>query len=113
MSNEQIRAIEENIKEAKKIADFGTVLERLQANRDFKQVIIDGYFKEEAIRLVHLKAEPSCQTPDIQRSIIAQMDSIGNLSKYFQTVYFKADQARKAIGIDEETHAELLAEGDE
>lgn len=110
MSNGTIQAIEENIRQAKKIADFGDAVERLKSNRDFKRVILEGYFEQEAIRLVHLKADPNMQSPDNQKSILTQMDAIGALSQYFNTALFKAGMARKAIAADEETRDEILAE---
>lgn len=110
MSNNTVQAIEENIRQAKLIVGTGDSLERLRQNRDFKAVILDGYFKQEAIRLVHLKADPAMQSPDMQKSIVAQMDAIGSLNQYFTAVYQQASIARKAIASDEETRDEILAE---
>lgn len=110
MNNKTVQAIEENIRQAKLIAGKGEALERLRQNRDFKAVILDGYFKEEAIRLVHLKADPSMQSPDMQKSIIAQMDAIGSLNQYFTAVVQQGSIALKAISADEETRDEILAE---
>lgn len=110
---ETIQAIDANINEAKKIADAGDALERLRSNRDFKKVIMEGYFEQEAIRLVHLKADPNMQSPDSQKSIIAQMDAIGSLNQYFHAVYQKSQIAKKAVIADEEARDELLAEGAE
>lgn len=110
MNNNTVQAIEENIRQAKLIAGKGEALERLRQNRDFKAVILDGYFKEEAIRLVHLKADPSMQSPDMQKSIVAQMDAIGSLNQYFTAVVQQGSIALKAISADEETRDEILAE---
>ena len=110
MNNTAIQAIEDNIKQAQKIVEVGEALERLKANRDFKKVVIEGYFEQEAIRLVHLKSDPSFQTPDMQKSINAQIDAIGAVSQYFSTVVQKASIARKAIASDEETRDEILEE---
>lgn len=111
MTNTTIQAIEKNIAEARKIVEFGQALERLQENRDFKAVIQTGYLKEEAIRLVHAKANPALQSADSQRAIIQQMDAIGSLTQYFDTVFHKASIAAKAIMSDEEARDEILAEG--
>lgn len=111
MSNDTIQEIELNIVRAKKIVDLGNALERLQGNRDFKAIIQTGYFEQEAIRLVHLKASPNFQTSEKQQSIIQQMDAIGSLNQYFQTVFHQASLAIKAIESDEATRDEILAEG--
>lgn len=111
MNNTQaIQDIELNIKQAQLLVDTGNALERLRSNRDFKKIINEGYFEQEAIRLVHLKGDPSMQTAELQASIIRQMDAISALNQYFQTVFYRADLAGKAIAADEETRDELLAE---
>ena len=106
-----LKEIESNIKESKKLVELGAALERLRNNPDFKEVIIQGYFEQEAIRLVHLKADKNMQTPERQASIVAQMDAIGALSEYFAVVSHRAMLASKAIESDEQTRDELLAEG--
>lgn len=111
MSESAIRELELNIKEAQKIVDIGAALERLSNNRDFKKVIIDGYFENEAVRLVHLKADPSMQKPETQASIILQMDAIGALNQFFQTIYHQSRLASKAVEDDEQTRLELMQEG--
>lgn len=110
MTNNTIQDIELSIKEAKELVEVGNSLQRLMGNRDFKRVILEGFFKEEAIRLVHLKADPSFQTADRQHSIVQQMDAIGSLSGYLSTVLLKASQAAKSIELDETTRDEMLAE---
>ena len=106
-----IQEIELNIREAKKLVEAGAALERLRNNTDFKKVVMEGYFEQEAIRLVHLKADKNMQTPESQASIVAQIDAIGALHEYFRVVMFRASMAEKAIEADEQTRDELLAEG--
>lgn len=110
MSQEQIESIERSIKQAKVIVDFGDAIERLRSNKDFKKVFSEGYFQQEAIRLVHLKADPSMQTPASQESIIAQMDAIGAVSQYLTIGLQLAVMAGKQIASDEETREEIIAE---
>jgi hypothetical protein len=110
MSNATIQAIEDNIKQARKLVEVGEALERLKNNRDFKKVMIEGYFEQEAIRLVHLKSDQNVQSPDMQKSINSQIDAIGAVSQYFSTVLHKASIARKAIASDEEARDEILEE---
>ena len=73
MANDQIASIEQDITKAKGVIDFSNALVRLKGNRDFKEVVLTGYFETEAIRLVHLKAEPHMQAPDSQLSIVSQI----------------------------------------
>lgn len=111
MRANELEQIESSIKHAKRTVDLGSALERLFDNRDFKQVITEGYFNQEAVRLVHLKSDPNMQSPDTQKAIISQMDSIGYLNQYFSTVLALASMASKSIDADEQTREDLLAEG--
>lgn len=110
MSSQEIQAIEQNIQAAKTRLEFGAALERLQSNRDFRRVIEEGYFRDEAVRLVHLKADPNMQTEESQRSIVQQMDAIGSLSQYFVTVRQLAGMAARSIEGDEAMLEEIRAE---
>lgn len=110
MSQSAIEEIELNIKEAKKLVDLGKSLDRLHSNRDFKRVIGEGFFKDEAVRLVHLKSDPAMQDADHQEAVTKQMDAIGGLVHYFRMVQHQSMLAAKAIEADEETRDELMAE---
>jgi hypothetical protein len=105
MSN-QSKVIEEGIKAARKLVDLGDALERLKSNRDFRTIVMEGYFEQEAIRLVQAKSNPGLQSAEMQKSILTQIDAIGNLNLYFSTIVQQAAMARKNIEIDE---AELEA----
>jgi len=114
MNREELLAeIDLNIQEAKKVVEVGDSLERLRNNRDFKKVIQEGYFRDEAVRLVHLKSDPNFQTPERQQSILLQIDAIGSLDQYFRTLIHTAELAKKAVDAGEEAREEILAEGDE
>lgn len=105
---EQIAELDRNIADNIKPAELHKALTRLQLNPDFKTIIVAGYFRDEAVRLVHLKADPAMQTPAGQASIIRQMDSIGNLSDYFNTVRKEGEMANKTITDAETDRIELL-----
>lgn len=112
MSENIIKELEDNISRAKEMVNTGKSIERLRNNPDFREVVLKGYFEREAIRLVHLKSDPSMQTPERQASIINQMDAIGNFSAYLNTGLIMADRAAQAIDADNATIAEIL-EGDD
>lgn len=111
MSNDAIQAIERNIKKAREVLEFSSALERLRGSKDFKKVVLEGYFEQEAIRLVHMKADQNMQKPETQQSIVNQIDAIGQLSQFFATVLHKASMARRQIEADQEAIEELSAEG--
>ena len=110
MNQAELQQLELNIKQAQKMADFGTALERLRSNRDFKKVIEEGYFKDEAIRLVHLMSDSNMQAPEIQTSIHKQMIAVGVFRDYLETLAIRADMARRSVEADEATRDEILAD---
>lgn len=77
------------------IADLDA-LGRLEANADFKRLFIEGYFKDEAVRLVMAKADPSLQEPEAQAAILRDIDGIGSLRGYLGGLRLKARMAEKA-----------------
>lgn len=111
MSSTELQQLERSIKQAQKLVDLGDSLERLRSNRDFKKIFIDGYFAEEAIRLVHLRADANMQSADSRKSIDAQIDAIGTVHQYLQTISVQAQMAGRGLAADEQTRDELLAEG--
>lgn len=105
MAKDQIEAIERDIAKARTSVEFGNTLQRLRLNKDFKEVVLNGYFEQEAVRLVHLKAEPHMQGPDSQASIVKQIDAIGAFSGYMNAAMAKA---LKAAGSIEDGNAALV-----
>lgn len=110
MSQAEIQELELSIKRAQDMVDMGKALERLQKNKDFKKIVLEGYFEKEAIRLVHLKSDAQMQTPEKQAAVIRGIDAIGEFHDYLKTVYQLANMAQHAIEADEQTRDELLAE---
>lgn len=106
----QTKAIEANIKAARRLVELGDALERLKLNKDFKNLVMEGYFEQEAIRLVQAKSNPGLQSPEMQKAVLTQIDSIGNLNLYFQTIGQQAAMARKTIEQDEVELEELASE---
>ena len=113
MSQTDIVRIENSMKAAEKTTELGEALARLRSNRDFKRIVLEGYFKDEAVRLVQAKALPNLQSGASQADLIRQIDAIGSLQEYFRTVDYMADQARKELVSGQQEIEEILREGDE
>lgn len=102
MSQNAIEEIELSIQEAQAFVDKGKALERLRHNRDFQAVVLEGYLKDEAVRLVHLKNAPNVQSEQVQRSIVKQIDAVGVFTQFLNTVHRQAEEAQYAIDSGEE-----------
>lgn len=102
MNSNAVAEIEVSMQEAKDSIELANALERLHHNSDFKKIVLEGYFKDEAVRLVHLKADPNMQDSNRQANIIKDMDAIGSLRMYFGTIYHRAEWSKSAIAAGEE-----------
>jgi hypothetical protein len=109
-TTEQIKQIDRNIEAAKEVLELTSALDRLLTNRDFRKVITEGYLTKEAVRLVQIKGQPAMQTPEKQAAIMRDIDSIGSLHQYFNTLFQQGGIAAKQITDDEEMRLELTAE---
>lgn len=110
MTQDTVQLIEQNIKWSKEIVEVHKALIRLEDSRDFRKLIKEGYLQQEAIRLVHLKADPAYQTPERQAAILNDINAIGGLLQFFRTVTHNGMVAAKSIEADEATREELLSE---
>lgn len=110
MSQPQLETIELSIQYAQRTVDTMKALQRLTNNRDFKTLILSGYFEKEPVRLTMLKADPAMQTAEHQAAIIKDLDAIGQLRMYLNGVMQMGRMAEKAIKDDEAMREEILAE---
>lgn len=102
-----IQECEISITEAKVIVERANMLDRLNDNADFQVLIREGYLKEEAIRLVHLKGDPAVSNLEVQASISRQIDGISGFLNYTSTIYQLAQSSRNAIESNEKAIKEL------
>lgn len=107
-TEQQVQHIERDIKASKKIIEVGDALSRLKSNRDFKKIVLEDYFEQEAIRLVHLKSDSNMQSTSSQEVILKQMDAIGTFKSYLQMVERNAELARKTLVFNEQMRDEIL-----
>jgi|AntRauTorcE11897_2_1112592.scaffolds.fasta_scaffold02531_4 protein-disulfide isomerase len=113
MSQHEIHEIEANMKDLQEMIDLESSLMKLRKNKDFKKVIEKEYLEQEAVRLVHLKADSNMQDEHMQARIVKQIDSIGNFTAFLDLIMQKADAARDALNECEELRAELEQESEE
>jgi rRNA processing protein Krr1/Pno1 len=107
----QLAEIEISLEQAKEVVALGLALQRLYTNPDFMKVIGDGYFKDEALRLVYLKGD-SVLDAEAMKDVDNQITAIGLLRTYFRRIMGQAQQAQQAIQEMQEMQQEIL-NGDE
>lgn len=102
-----VQEIEVSIEHARKVVDKRNNMFRMFKNRDFKSIILTGYFEDEPVRLTKLMAHPSMQSADDQDYIQKQLTAIGFLHQYFNTIRVQGDMFEREIGTHEEALVEL------
>jgi hypothetical protein len=110
IQDQQLETIEISIKQAQANIALKRALIRLQEDTNFNKLIMEGYFENEAVRLVLLRADPSQQGTDDQVAINKSIDAIGFLRQYLVAVNQIGTIAEKAIKEDEQTREDILAE---
>lgn len=106
----QIQSIEKTNTSHRKQIDLRESLVSLSANRHFKAVISEGYFKDEPVRLTALLGHPDHQTADRQAAILKQLNGVAQLHSFFNLINTFAEIAVKGLEEGEVALEELRAE---
>lgn len=108
-----IAQIELSMEEAQKMVDRGDEVRALIENPLFKKIIGDGYFVQEAARLVHLSSDTTI-TEEIRGYVMRDMAGPGAFKRYLQTLINMGNIARNELAQGQEVLDELRQEeGDE
>jgi hypothetical protein len=107
-TEEQLQELEDNINDAKHFIDIKDSTIKLFKNKEFKKVVLDYYFKEEAARLVMAKS--SSLNEEQKKMIDNMIYGIGALSNFFDSVLTRGTQAEQAYRDDELARTEILQE---
>lgn len=106
-----MQEIEIDIEYARKTIELGEIVKRLELNDDFRTLVIEGYFRDDAARVVMLKADPEFQTDERQCKLDKDILGIAVFGEYLRTKKLLGTMAQEAIKADELTREELIQEG--
>lgn len=106
----QLQQIEISLEDAQANVALAEKLNRLHKNKDFQDVIISGYFKDEASRAVLLKSDPEMCEDREQKQINDIITSIGGLRQYFHKIFRLGQMSEQSMEADKQTRQDLLAE---
>jgi len=84
MNNQTIAEVEDT--EYLYWKDLKESLEKLEKNKDFKKVILEGYFKEKAVNGVSLLASPQIKRNGARSDVMEALIAISQLEDYFLTI---------------------------
>jgi hypothetical protein len=106
----QLQELEISLEDAQDRVSTAEALERLDQNKDFQKVILDGYFAKEAQRAVMARADVNFHSKENLKQNLEVINAIGQLGAFFHKTFVFGESAARAIEADKETKAEILAE---
>lgn len=109
---EDIHEVEISIENAKKLVARKKLVLALENNKAFQELVLKGYFEQEAVRLTHLMSDPSL-APEHQPKVYQDLMSIGGFKRYLHTIVMMGTMAENQIAADEETLDALREEAGE
>jgi chaperonin cofactor prefoldin len=108
---QQIESIELSMEQAKKLVVNAQTAERLSQNPDFKKLVMEGYFVEEAARLALLLTDPTTvTTPHRKEMVMNALIGVGGLKQHLSAVIQMGRQAENDLVEMGETIEELRQE---
>ena len=103
-----IEEVEIEIELAQRIRALRDNCAKLMQSKEFKDVIEEGYFKEEAARLAMAKS--SLMNAEQKQVIDNMIYGVGALKNWLESVMRRGAEMDQAIGEQETTREELLQE---
>lgn len=112
---QQLTGLEVTIQEAKDKIERSAQLRRLEQNKDFQALFLNGLMEKDAVRSVMLLAAPGLKAPGegpavARAGIEARINMIGELYNWCRYTHLEAEGSLKALHDHEEARQELLAE---
>lgn len=106
-----IETVEISIEYAKEMIAIGDKALRLAENKEFKEIILEGYFRDEAARLTGLLGDPAMK--DLQEEIISDLNGIASLQRYLRRLVRQKEMMEHELELHTQTLDELRAENHE
>lgn len=113
MSTPELKAVEDQIAAHKAAIAIGQSLGRLMRNADFRKVILDGYLRDEAVKLVHGRMGALLQHPQMAEFQLKALDAISIFNQYLSQLKTNAEQALAQLPEAEQTREEIASESDD
>lgn len=105
----EIQEIELGIEEAKKYIEKKAAVLRLENNRDFKKLVMKGFFEDEASRLALLSADPRLK-PEDRQDIMEKLKAISHFHQYIHGIIMQGSVAENSVREYEEALDDIRAE---
>lgn len=104
----QIEQLEMSIEQAKALVERRDLVLKLSRNREFNKIITDGYFKDEAARLVSISGEINHKPH--RDEIFDSIKAISHFRQFLSDIVRLGNLAEQEIESSEEYLADLRGE---
>jgi len=107
-----IQEVETNMENLKKAIRRADLLKKLEDTTEWKELIKEGYLRDEAARVVKLTGDIQMRMAgDVQMNWLKDMlTGIGAFDQYLNFISQAGNAAKAQMEANQETHAELLKE---
>lgn len=109
MSNVTVAQLESRIEDLKTLIEKRDLAVKLEKNREFRKLILDGFCLEDCARYAQLSADPSL-TEEQRQDCIGLAQAAGHLRRYLSVTIRMGDQAERDIEESKATIEEMRAE---
>lgn len=92
----RVTSLHQQLEAAKVLADRGQSLRRLLSNRDFRKIILEGFLRDDAARLVQESVDMSLTEFD-RANALALAQASGHLKQFLLVVEQRAEKAEGDI----------------
>ncbi len=106
----KVEEIELSLEKAKELVERKRMAEKLASNREFKKLVLDGYFKDEAVRLVGLLGDPGAAP--YREQIQLEMAGISMFQQFMRNVIRMGQIAESEMPEHEQLLDEVRDMGD-
>ena len=110
LDQSELQQVEITIEQAEETIKLRDALRTLSKLKEFKDVIDEGYFVNEACRLVMSKSDMQLQAPEQQKMIDDGIIGIGQLRAYFTLIMQAGQMADASLREAHEARTEILSE---
>jgi hypothetical protein len=112
MSQSEIEEVELSIEHARQLVERGQMAERLSRNKEFKTLVLEGYFVNEAARLALLYSDPNVPS-EMREHLLRDISAPGCFKRYLSSIVQMGHVAERELREHMETLDEIRAEDGE
>ena len=109
----EVAQLELQQKHARKAIERREAVDRLMKNKDFKELILDGFCRDECARYVQESADPLLE-PNQREDALNMAQASGHLRRFLGLIYTMGNQAEGSlVSLEEELEVARAEEGAE